>query len=140
MKAEQDKIVKFQTYDSSFFISHSYFNNDEAQFHLMFQPIYKTIKTFSDLKDAISEWESKRLSNEKSMCGYIANVSVCPELIWMNNTRIRLKFKGSCLKQEDKSPFTPKNVVNLFNVYELDTWSGDLNTDFTLKSCFFFEL
>ena len=55
----------------------------------------------------------------------------------VNNSRIRLKFKGSCLKQEDKADFTPKNVVNLFIVYELDTWSRDLDTDFTLKNCVF---
>ena len=50
----------------------------------------------------------------------------------MNNSRVRLKFKGSCLKQGDK-----ENVVNLFIVYELDTWSRDLNTEFTLKDCLF---
>ena len=55
----------------------------------------------------------------------------------MNNTKIRFKFKGSCLKQEDKAPFTPNNVVNLFIFYELDIWSRDLNTDFTLKDCLF---
>ena len=38
----------------------------------------------------------------------------------MNNPRIRLKFKGSCLKQEHKAHITPKNMVNLFIVYELD--------------------
>ena len=53
----------------------------------------------------------------------------------MNNSRIRLKFKGSYLKQEDKADFTPNNVVNLFIIYELDTWSRDLNTNFTLKDC-----
>ena len=53
----------------------------------------------------------------------------------MNNSRIRLKFKGSYLKQEDKAAFTPKNVVNLFIVYELDTWSQGLNTEFTLEDC-----
>ena len=26
-------------------------------------------------------------------------------------------------------------MLNLFIVYELDTWSRDLNTDFTLKDC-----
>ena len=50
-------------------------------------------------------------------------------------SRIRLKCKGSCLKQEDKAAFTPKNVVNLFIVNELDTFSRDLNTDFPLKDC-----
>ena len=28
-------------------------------------------------------------------------------------------------------------MVNLFVVYELDTWSRDLNTCFTLKDCLF---
>ena len=50
-------------------------------------------------------------------------------------SRIRLKFKGSCLKQEDKVAFAPKNVVNLFIVNELDTFSRDFNTDFPLKDC-----
>ena len=54
----------------------------------------------------------------------------------MNNSRIRLKFKGSLLKQ-CKVAFTPNNVVNLFIVYELDTRSRNLNTDFTLKDCLF---
>ena len=49
----------------------------------------------------------------------------------MNNSRLRLKFKENCLKQEDKAPFTRNNVVNLFIVYELDTWSRELNTDLT---------
>ena len=55
----------------------------------------------------------------------------------MNNSRIRLKFKISCLKQEDKTSFTPNNVVILLTVYELDTCSRELNTGFTLKDCLF---
>ena len=54
----------------------------------------------------------------------------------MNNSRIKLEFKRSCLKQ-DKAPFTPNNVVNLYIVYELNTWSQDLNAEFTLKDCLF---
>ena len=46
-------------------------------------------------------------------------------------------YFGSCLKQKDKASYTPKNVVNLFVVYELDTCSRDLNTDFTLEDCLF---
>ena len=55
----------------------------------------------------------------------------------MNNTRIRSKFKRSCLKQEYTAPFTPNNLVHLFIVYELDRWSRDLDTDFTLKNSLF---
>ena len=115
LKAEQDKIIKLQTYDLRLFIGQSYFNNDGAQIYLIFQPIYKTITTFSGLIDTISEQESKGLPNKKFMSPFIANVSLCPKLIWMNNLKITLTFKGRCLKQEDKA----KNVVNLFIVYEL---------------------
>ena len=76
------------------------------------------------------------MSNENSTCSYTANTSVCSKLIWMNNSKIRLKFKGSCSKQEDKAAFTQKNLINVFIVYELDAWSWDLGTDFTLKAAF----
>ena len=77
------------------------------------------------------------LSNEKFMCTYVANVSVCPKLIWINNSEKRLKFKGSFLKQEDNAPFSLNNVVNLFIDYDLDRWSRDINTSFTLKDWLF---
>ena len=56
---------------------------------------------------------------------------------WFNKSRLRLRFEGSSLKQEDTTPLTPNNVLNLFVVYELDRWSRDLNTDFTPKDCLF---
>ena len=55
----------------------------------------------------------------------------------MNNTRIRSKRKRSWLKQEDAAPFTANNVVNLFIIYELDRWSRNLNSDFSLKDSLF---
>ena len=66
----------------------------------------------------------------------MANKSFSPKLIW-NESRIRLKLEESCLKQEDKAPFTSKNVVNSFIVYELDTWWQHLNTGCTLKDGLF---
>ena len=60
------------------------------------------------------------MSDGKFTCSYIADVSVSFKMIWVNNSKMRLKFKGSCLKQEDKVPFTLTNVVNLFIAYELD--------------------
>ena len=55
----------------------------------------------------------------------------------MNNSKMKLRFTGSCLKQENTIAYTPNNVVNLFIVYELDRWSQDLNAEFTLKDCLF---
>ena len=55
LKAEQDKIVKLQTYDLSLFVGQSYFNNNGAQHYLIFQPSFKTVTTFSGLPFIISE-------------------------------------------------------------------------------------
>ena len=67
---------------------------------------------------------------------YTVNKSLSSKLVLMNNSRIKLEFKVSCLKQ-DKAYFTPKNIVNLYIVYELNMWSQDLNVEFTLKDCLF---
>ena len=74
--------------------------------------------------------------NEKFTPPYTPNKILSPKLVW-NKSKIKIKFEGSCLKQENKAPFIPNNVVNLFIVYELERWSRDLNTDFTLKDCLF---
>ena len=67
---------------------------------------------------------------------FISNKSLSLRLVW-HNSRIKLKFTGNCLKQEDRTAYTPNNVVNLSIVYELDRWSQELNAKFTLKDCFF---
>ena len=66
---------------------------------------------------------------------YTTSKSLSPKLV-LYNSEIRLTFKGTCLKQ-DKATFTSKIKVNLFVAYELDTWSKDLSTDFTLTNCLF---
>ena len=75
------------------------------------------------------------MSDEKIKPPYTTSKCLSPKLVWYNSG-IKLKFKGSCFKQ-DKATFTPKNVVNLLVVFELDTWSQDLSTDFTLNNYLF---
>ena len=58
--------------------------------------------------------------------------SLFREIKLIHNAKIVLEFKCSCLKQS-KATFTPRSVVNLIIVYELDTWSQDLKDDFTLN-------
>ena len=62
--------------------------------------------------------------------------SLAPKWKWINNSKIAVKFKESCLKQK-KANFTHNNRVNLFIVYGLNTWSRYVNTDFTSGSCLF---
>ena len=47
-----------------------------------------------------------------------------------------MSFTGSCLKQV-KNNFNPRNVVNIFIVYESDVWSQDLKADFDPRDCLF---
>ena len=49
--------LKKKTFGSCPFIDQSYFNYDGAQLYQIFQPIYKTITTFSDIPNIISEWK-----------------------------------------------------------------------------------
>ena len=67
-------------YDSSLFVRQNYFINNGSQKFLIFQPIFKTFKTSDGLKDAIVEWESKGLSNEKIKTLITANHSLSPKL------------------------------------------------------------
>ena len=132
----ENNLKKPQTFDSSLSIGQSYFKNDGAQFYLIFQPIYKIITTFSGVKDTISGWESKGLSNEKVTNPYITNKILSSKLL-SNKSRLRLRLGGSHLKQEDTTLSTPNSVANLFIAWELNIWSRDLDTNFTLKDCLF---
>ena len=103
----ENELKKLQSSHSILFIGQSYYNNDGAELYLIFQPIYKTITAFSGLKDTISECEFKGLSNEKIESPFTANKSLSPKLV-SYNYKIKLKFEGSCLKQEEKAAFTLK--------------------------------
>ena len=54
----------------------------------------------------------------------------------MNKSRIRLRFTGSCLRQE-LATFILNSTLNLCIAYELNIWTQDLNAEFTLKGCLF---
>ena len=58
------------------------------------------------------------------------------ELKWIHNSKAEVEFKESCFKQE-KATFSHRTAVNLFIAFELDTWSENWNTDFTLGGCLF---
>ena len=76
------------------------------------------------------------MSNEKIKHPVTADKCLSPKLAWISESRIRLRFTGSCLRQEFPT-YTVNSVVNLFVVYELDRWSQDFNAKFTLKDCLF---
>ena len=62
-------------------LTQSYFNNDGARLYFKFHPIYKTITIFPGLKNTISEWESKGLTNEKFRPPYTGNKILSPKML-----------------------------------------------------------
>ena len=62
------------------------------------------------------------------------NYSITPNLDYYG-TKTRVKFNGSCLKQ-DKATFNHKKVVNIYIVYELTDSSSNEN-DPTVRNSLF---
>ena len=76
----------------------------------------------------------KEISNKSFKPPTTSNNSLNPRLNY-NDTKIKVKFTGSCLKQP-KFTFTHKKVVNIYIVYELGASSSNVN-DPTIKNCLF---
>ena len=82
--------------------------------------------------EKVVSWNSKGLSTEKLTIPTTTDNSLSPSIKWYENSNFCLIFKGSCLKQENAT-FTPPDIINFFNVYEL----RNLDSDFALKNCLF---
>ena len=119
----------------SLFIGQSYFFNDGAQLYLLFQTFYYTLNRLGST-EKIASWKSIGLSVKKLATPTITDNILPPSFKWYSNSTFCLVFKGSCLKRKNVT-CTPTNRTNFFIVYELDTWSRDLNSDFTLNDCWF---
>ena len=76
------------------------------------------------------------MSDESFKAPVTTNHTFVPELTFTYKGKTRAKSKGNFLVQ-DNAYFARGNVINLFIVYESDTWSWDLNTNFTLGDCLF---
>ena len=106
---------KLKTYDSSYFIGKSHFEDGSLNY-LVFQPIIRYFKVITNT-DYISSWKSKGLSAESIKPPTTSDNSVTPKLNYYSN-KVRVKFTGSCLKQP-KISYTYEKVVNICIVYEL---------------------
>ena len=51
----ENEFKKLHIFDSCYFIGQSYFDKDGPQLYLIFPTIYKTITTFPDVPNTISE-------------------------------------------------------------------------------------
>ena len=83
----------------------SHFENDKTQNYLAFQPIQRYFKMIGN-----TEHISALKSDERIKPPATSDNSFAPGLSYVGN-RIRLKFDGSCLKQ-DKLTFTHGSITN----------------------------
>ena len=93
----ENELNNLKTFDFSYFNGKSHFEEDVSQNYLIFQPMYKYLKT-SDNSDYILSWTSKGLSNESIKPPSAPNYFLNPTLNYLG-LKIRIKFSGSCLKQ-----------------------------------------
>ena len=115
---------KLKTFDSSYFIGKSHFEEVGTQNHLVLQTMGKYFKRIASVSNG-NYWKSKGSADERM------NSIKAPN----HSTKTRGEFNGSCLKQ-DSVTFNHKNVVNIRIVYEI---SKSINTsDYpTLEECLF---
>ena len=94
--------------------------------------MYRYFKKIANT-DYISEWKSKGLSDKIVTPPTTSYNSLAPLLNYIGN-KIRVKFTGSCLKQ-DKITFTHKTIVNIYTVYEISVSTRGYDDYPTLENC-----
>ena len=129
----ESELKRLKTFDSSYFIGKSHFEENSTQNYLVFQPLNKYFKVITNT-DYISSWKSKGLSAESVKPPTTSDNSLTPALSFYG-TKTRVKFTGSYLKRS-KISYTNGKVVNNYIVYELGA-SGSHNNNPTLKNCLF---
>ena len=95
-------LKKLQTFDSGYFKSKNYFGEDGAQKYLVFQPIfiYFKISTINNNTNYVLLRKSKGSSDETIKPPTTSDNSLTPTLSYNLARKIRVKFSGSCLKQD----------------------------------------
>ena len=97
LRAEQDKIIKLQTYDLSPFIGQSYFANDGAELYLILQWLYYNFKRLGNTEKVVS-WKSKNFLIKKRDTPSTTDNSLSARIKWHKDSNFCLVFRGSCLK------------------------------------------
>ena len=106
----ENELNKLKTFDSSYVIGKSHFEEDGTQNYLVFQPLNKYFKV-NDNTDFVSSWKSKGLSTETIKLPTTSYNSLTP-IVSYYGTKTRVKFNGSCLKHP-KISYTHGKVVNI---------------------------
>ena len=127
-----------EAYDLSYFRGKQYFDEgDGQQNYLIFLSMRKHFKFNSivNVIDCVLSWRSKGISNGSIKPPKTTDNSLISPRLSYYDTKTRVKFTGSCLKQPTFK-FTYKKVVHIYIVYELSASCSHIS-DPTVKNCFF---
>ena len=86
----ENELNKLKTFDSSYFIGKSHFEEDGTQNYLVFQPINRYFKVITST-DYVSSWKSIKPPTTSD--------NILTPAVSYYGTKTREKFTGSCLKQ-----------------------------------------
>ena len=128
----EKKLNKLKTFDSSYFIGKSHFEEYGVQNYLVFQQLNKYFKVLAST-NYVSSWQSKGLPDETIKLPTTSD-NILNRKVNYYGTKARLEFGGSCLKQ-DKTTFNHGKIVNIYIVYKLD--KTYVKTHPTLVNCLF---
>ena len=78
------------------------------------------------------------MSDKSTKPPAISNNSIDLALNYVN-TKLQVKFDGSCLKQ-GRVTFTHKKVINIYIIYEISLWSYTQNANFTFRNYLFGDI
>ena len=132
-------IKKLQTFDWSYFIGKSHYEEDGTQNYLVFQPMYKYFERVSGIGSGnyIDFWKSKESSDENVTAPNSSSYKINPQLSYFG-TKTRVGLSAGWSKQ-DKITYDHGKGVNIYIVYEM---SKNLNiSDYpTLKNAYLVQL
>ena len=101
---------KLKTFDLTYFIGKSHFEEDDNQNYSVFQPLNKYFKVIANT-DYVLSWKSKGLS-AKTIKPTTTSENILTPAVSYYCTNTRVKLIGSCLKQT-KISYTHGKVVNI---------------------------
>ena len=132
----EDELKQLKTFDSSYFIGKSHFEEDGTQNYLVFQSLQRYFKQISGVgnDNYIYFWTSEGLSDENIRAPTTTDHKLNPQLNYFG-TKTRVKFSASCSKQ-DKITYDHGKVVNIYIVYEISR-NNNISNYPTLENCIF---
>ena len=107
-------------FDSIYFRGKSQFEEDGMQNYLVFQSIQRYSKKNACLGNGnyIYYWKSKGLSDERISSLKTSDYGITPYLSYYDTNKIRVKFDGGYLKQDQGTLFHG-GIVNIYIIYEI---------------------